>query len=103
MNSRLGVSALFILIGAMVIASQRPGLVREIKAFRASCADKISEVRTLPARCYSFGAGKQLRMTRTSSSDAKTNTFKFAHLTHCLSSNGRTLQRVVLNLIDSHD
>lgn len=87
MNSRLRVSALFILVGAMVIGSQRAGLVRELMALRASCAEKISEVHT----------------TRTSSSDTNATTFKFAHITHCLSSNGRTLQRVVLNLIDSHD
>lgn len=103
MNSRLRVSALFILVGVMVIGSQRAGLVRELMALRASCAEKISEVHTLPARRYYFGAGNHLRMTRTSSPDANATTFKFAHITHCLSSNGRTLQRVVLNLIDSHD
>ena len=101
MNSRLGVSALFILMGAMVIASQGAGLARQAKVLRAAWAERISETRALPVLFHSPRAGDRLRTVRTTSSDAETLALDFPHLTHCLSSNGRHLQRVVLSLIGS--
>jgi len=47
MSSRLALSALLILIGAMVLASQGSGLLKKIKVLQTSCANKIAETRSV--------------------------------------------------------
>ena len=101
MNSRIALSALFILIAAMVIGSQGTGLREKIKLLPASWADKISEARSLLVIYHSCSTGNQPRAAGTPSPDAKTITFNFPHATRCLGSHARHLQRFVLNLIDS--
>lgn len=101
MNSRLGVSVLFILTAALVVASQGTGLARQVKVLRTSWAEKISEARALPVQFHSSSARNQARRARPTSSDAQTLALNFPQVTHCLSSNGRHLQRMVLSLIGS--
>lgn len=100
MNSRLALSALFILIAAMVLASQGTGLLEKFKVLRTSCATKVSESRWHPVLDHSY-TGTQPYAAGGISLDAKTITFNFPDATHCLGSQARHLQRFVLNLIDS--
>jgi hypothetical protein len=69
MNSRFAISALFILIAGMVIASQGTGLLEKLKVLQASCANKISEVRTLPISHYTRTIGNPPRAAGTISPD----------------------------------
>ena len=101
MNSRIALSAVFLLIAAMVLASQGAGLLEKIKVLRTSCATKISDVRALPALDHSCTEGNRSCAAGTISPDAKTITLSFPDATHCLGSQARYLQRFVLNLIDS--
>jgi len=103
MRSRLALSALFILIAAMVLVSQGPGLLKKLRGAHASSDDKISEAHTLPLLDHSFGAGSQRgRAAGAISPDAKTISFNLPDATHCLGSRARRLQRFVLELIDSN-
>jgi len=100
MNSRLALSALFIFIVAMVLASQGAGLLEKIKVLPTSWADKISETRSLLVLFHSCTTGNQPRTAGTLSPDAGTIAFSFPHVTHCLGSTAQHLQRFVLYLID---
>jgi len=101
MSSRLALAALFILIAAMVIASQGTGLLEKFKVLRMSCASTISVVRALPAVDHSCTGRSQSCAGGTISPGANTIIFNFPDATHCLGSHARYLQRFVLNLIDS--
>ncbi|HXZ41804.1 MAG TPA: hypothetical protein VEG68_13755 [Terriglobales bacterium] len=101
MNSRLALSALFILIVAGVLASQGTALLEKIKVLPTSWADKISETRSLLVLYRSCTTGNQPRAAGTLAPYAKTMTFNFPYATHCLGSTARHLQHLVLNLIDS--
>jgi hypothetical protein len=101
MNSRLALSALFILIAAMVLASQGTGLLEKFQVLRTSCASTISDVRALPALDHSCTGASQSCAGGTIWLGANTITFNFPDATHCLGSHARYLQRFVLNLIDS--
>ena len=100
MNSRLALSALLILIAAMVLASQGAGLLENLKVLRTSCADKIAETRSLVVLYDSCTRGNHTRAPGGPSPDAKTVGFNFPDATHVLGSQARHLQRFVLNLID---
>jgi hypothetical protein len=102
--NRVAISALFILIAAMVIASQGNGLLEKIKVFEASCANKISEVRALPIFDPSYPNEDPPRAPVSIAPEAKTLTFNFPDFSnrrHFLDSHARHLQRFVLNLINS--
>jgi hypothetical protein len=101
MNSRVALSALFILIAAMVLASQGTGLLKKFENLQTSWADKISETRSLVVFYHSCTAGSQPHVARTLSPDAKTITFNFPDATQCLGSHMRHLQHFVVNLFDS--
>lgn len=101
MNSRLGLSALFILIAAMVLASQGTGLLEKIKVLPTSWTDKISESRSLLLLYDSCTNGNPLRAAVTTWLSPKAITFNFPDATPCLGSHARHLQRFVLNLIES--
>ncbi|HXW91708.1 MAG TPA: hypothetical protein VEK33_14250 [Terriglobales bacterium] len=101
MNSRLAISALFILIAVLVIASQGTGLLEKLKVLQATCANKVSEVRALPVLDHSGAAGNPARAAGTMLPDAQTITFNFPNATHVLGAHARHLQRFVLNLIHS--
>jgi hypothetical protein len=101
MSSRLGLSALFILIAAMVLASQGRGLLKKINLFPTSWTDKLSETRSLlllyrscAVRNEPHGAGALAR-------DSRTISINFPDAAHCLDSQARALQHMVLNLIKS--
>jgi hypothetical protein len=85
----------------MVLASQGTGLLKKFEILQTSCADKISETRSLLVLYHSCATGNQPRPARTVSPDAKTVTFNFPDATQCLGSHARHLQRFVLNLFDS--
>jgi hypothetical protein len=101
MNSRIAISALFILIAGMVIASQGTGLLEKLKVLQASCTNKISEVRTLPISDNPRKTGNPLR-AGTISPDAQSIVFNFPNTTHALGWHARHLQRFVLTLINSY-
>lgn len=103
MNSRIVLSVLFVLIAAMVLASQGSGVLEKIKVLQTSWADKISETRSLLVLYHSCTAGNQPRAAGTLSADAKTATSNFTDATHFLGSHARHLQHFLLNLIDSYD
>jgi len=100
MNSRAAISALFILIAAMVVASRGSSLLEKLRVFEASCANKISEVRTVPIFDHSHPPGNRAGASGTISPDAKTVPFHFAHTTHFLGSHARHLERCVLSLVN---
>jgi len=81
MNSRPALSALFILIVAMVLASQGTGLLQKIKVLPTSWADKISETRSLLVLYHSCITGNQPRAAGTLSPDAGTMAFNFPRAT----------------------
>lgn len=101
MNSRVAISALFILIAAMVVASQGPGLVEKFKLLEASCATKISDLRVLPILDHPGTDGNPLCAAGTLSSDAQVITFNLPNTTHLLGPQARHLQRFLLSLIHS--
>ena len=101
MNSRLGLSALFILVAAMVLASQGTGLLQKIKVLPTSWSDKISETRALLVLYRSCTTRTEPHAVGTLPLDSRTVTFNFPDATHCLDSQARHLQRFVLNLIES--
>jgi len=100
MNSRIALSALFVPIAAMVIASHTAGLSEKLKVLPASPAVKIFESRALPDLDHSTTARSQ-RARGTTSPDSKNMTLNVPDATHCLASHARHLQRFVLTLIDS--
>jgi hypothetical protein len=99
MNLRFALSVLLIVIGAMVVASQRNGLLETSKAFEASWTTKISEAHSLLVLYHSCTEGNQ-PAARTAAPEPESLSFDFADATHCLSSRARHLQHVVLSLID---
>jgi len=101
MNSRLALSVLFVLIAAMVLASQGTGLLKKIKVLPASWTEKISETRALLVLYRSCTTGNQPRMAGVTSPSPKTVSFSFPDAAHCLDSHARHMQRFVLNLIES--
>lgn len=101
MNSRIALSVLLIVIGAMVTTSQRNGLLETSKAWETSWTTKISEAHSLLVLYHSCTAGNQLGTVRSAAPETETLSFDFADATHCLSSRARHIQHVVLSLIDS--
>jgi len=101
MNSRLALSALFILIAAMVLASQGSGLLKKIQVLPSSWSDKISETRALLALYRSCTTRNEPYVAGTLLPDSRTITFNFPDVAHCLDSHARHMQRFVLNLIES--
>ena len=101
MNSRLALSALLILIAAMVLASAGGGLLEKFHVLRTSCTDKIAETRSLLVLYDSCTRENQPRAAKAPSPDARIVTSNFPDATHCLGSQARHLQTFVLNLIDS--
>ncbi|HYA25367.1 MAG TPA: hypothetical protein VEF05_14475 [Terriglobales bacterium] len=101
MNSRLALSALFILIAAMVLVSQGDGLSKKFETLQTFWAGKISEARSLLVLYHSCASGSQPHAAETATPDAKTITFNFPDAAHGLDSHARHLQRFVLNLMDS--
>jgi len=79
MNSRAAISALFILIAAMVVASRGTSLLEKLRVFEAACANKISEVRAVPIFDHSHTPRNAARAVGTISPDAQTVPFNFAH------------------------
>jgi hypothetical protein len=100
MNSRFALSVLLIVIGAMVVASQRNGLLETSKAFEAAWTTKISEAHSLLVLYHSCTAGNQPAAARTAAPEPESLSFDFADATHCLSSRARHIQHIVLSLID---
>jgi hypothetical protein len=133
MKSRIALSALFVLIAAIVMASH--GLLEKFEILRASWADKLSERRAVQVldRLTSVGSallsetrdyedrlaicldGARLLLThccaagnrpcavRTISSDGQTTSLNLLDPTHFLGSCAGHLQRLVLYLIDSDE
>jgi hypothetical protein len=102
MNSRVAISALFVLIATMVVASQRTGLLEKLRVFEASCANKIPEVRALPVLDHSHTTRNPPRAAGTISPATQAAIpCDFSNPTHFLGSHARHLQRLVLNLINS--
>ena len=101
MNSRVAISALFILIAAMVVASQGAGLLKKLKVLQPSCANKISEVRALPILHHSCATGNPPRAAGTILPDAEPITFNLRNTTHFPGLHVRRLERFVLSLIPS--
>jgi hypothetical protein len=102
MNSRVAISALFILIAAMVVASQGTGLREKLRVLQTSCANTISEVRTLPILNHSCATGNKLpRSGRNHFARRPDHHFQFSQHDILSGSNARYLQRLVLNLINS--
>jgi hypothetical protein len=101
MNSRVAISALFIFIATMALASQGTGLLEKLKVFDAFCTNKISEVRALPILDHSGTTGNPPRAGEAISRDAQTVPRNFSNTTHSLGAHARHLQRLVLNVINS--
>ena len=101
MNSRSAVSALYILIAAMVIAAHGAGLREKLRALQVSCADKISAARALPILEHSRPTGSQPPRAVTAAAEGGTIPVKFPDATRCLGSQARHLQHFVLDLIGS--
>ncbi|HYA24775.1 MAG TPA: hypothetical protein VEF05_11485 [Terriglobales bacterium] len=101
MNSRLALSALFILIAALVLASQGDRLPKKFETLQTFWAGKISEARSLLVLYHSCASGGQPHAAETATPDGKTITLNYPDAAHCLDSHARHLQRFVLNLIDS--
>ena len=101
MKSRLAISAVFILIAAMVIRSQATGLLEKFKVFETSCASKISQVRALPSLDHSHVARNPLSRARTILPVTQTVTSNFSNTTYFLGSHARHFERLILNMINS--
>jgi len=101
MNSRVAISALFILIASMVVASQGTGLLERLKVFKASFANPISEVGALPIFSQLRASRNPPRPAGTISPAAQTVTCNFSNPTQFLGSHARHLERLVLNMIHS--
>ena len=98
MKSRLALSALFILIAAMAVASNGTGLLQKLTVGWASSAERISEPVALPLLDGSSTAGNQRHgAVGAISPDAKIIRFPFPDATHC--PHARRVQRFVLSLI----
>jgi len=98
MNSRAAISALFILIAAMVVASRGTSLLEKLRVFGASCANKISEVRSVPLVDHSDTYRNPARAAGSISPDAQAVPFNFSQATHFLGSHARRLERCVLSV-----
>ena len=101
MNTRIALSSLLIVIGAMVVASQRNGLLEKSKVLETSWTNRISQAHSLLALYHSCTTGNQPGTAITVAPEANSFALNFADTTHCLSSHARHLQQVVLNLLDS--
>jgi hypothetical protein len=101
MKSRVAISAVFILIAAMVIRSQAAGLLEKLKVFETSCVNTISQVRALPILDHSHIGRNPLPAAETISPVTQTVTSNFSSTTHFLGSHVRRFERLVLNMINS--
>jgi hypothetical protein len=101
MNSRLAISALFVLIATMVVASQRTGLLEKIRVFETSCANEISDVRALPVFDHAHTIRNLPYVAGTITPANQTVTCNFSNTAHFLGSHARHLERLVRNLIIS--
>jgi hypothetical protein len=101
MNSRIALSALLIVIAAMVVTSQRNGLLEKSKALETCWNTKISEAHSLLVLYRSCTTDNQRLVARTAAPEAKVITLNFSDVTDCLGSQARHLQHLVANLIDS--
>jgi hypothetical protein len=100
MNSRMALSVLLIVIGVMVVTSQRSGLLEKSRILEASWTAKISEAHSLLV-LYSCTTGNQPVAARTAAPEVKAIRLDFSDATRCLGSHTRHLQHMVLSLIDS--
>lgn len=101
MNSRVALSAWLIVIAALVMTSQRNGLLEKSKALEISWNTKIAEAHSLLVLYHSCTTGNQLPAARTTAPEVKTISLDFPEATRCLGSQARHLQHMVLNLLDS--
>jgi hypothetical protein len=90
MNSRFGLSALFTLTAAMVIASHGAGLVGNFRHLQGGWRDKISEVRALALLDGSCSSGQDLAAAATATfAHARTLRLDFLCRTQGFSSHER--------------